>query len=138
MGRIPRPVRIILLSVVGVVVGVLYYYIYGYMIPSIFSGYGFEVNAPKGVSVMVMLFILLGVFERVLPRIPAGAVRILSKVVGAVYLYYITSGGILSGEISGLSVTIDVSTIIYLVIGFSLVIGLLDAFSSLSPEIEDL
>lgn len=50
-------------------------------------------GVPKGVSVMIVLFILLGVFERVLPRIPAGGVRILSKVVGAVYLYYITSGG---------------------------------------------
>jgi hypothetical protein len=129
MGKVPRPIKVFLLSLAGVASGVAYYYIYARLFPALFSQYNVVVPyrpAPETTIVMAV-FIMLGVIERVLPPVPASAFRILSKVIGSAYLYWITNGGALSGTVKGMNVTINVSILVYLIMGFTILLGLMDA-----------
>lgn len=131
-----RKIRRILVPIIlGIVYGVVYYALYALSVPEAFSRYGLSgiVSAPSA-GLLLVIFMLLGVIERTLPPAPAAPVRVLSKLVGAGYLYYATNGGVLSGYIHGETVILDVRIVVYLIIVFSLLIGVIDALGTVTSS----
>ena len=123
-----KAVKLTLSILVGIIVGLVYFYLYGVVLPDFLIKYGFTggVTPITKYKSMLVLFILLGIMERTLPPAPSAAVQMVSKLVGASYLYFATSGGHITGVIHGLVVRVDITPILYTVILFSLIIGFLE------------
>lgn len=133
----------------GVVAAVLYYLIYMVLLPTFIA----QAVGPQGVPLPTgqasywiagMLLVSLGFIERVLEHPVAAAFRVLSKVVGAIVLYILTNGGVITATISEggstLTVTADLSLLIYSLMAISMVMGIVDAgsavieYSSAKPD----
>ncbi|MCS7127953.1 MAG: hypothetical protein N3E36_01605 [Sulfolobales archaeon] len=120
----------------GVASGAVSILIYVYLAPLLIYT---VTKAPIDVSWLdalayVSLFIALGIAERTSPGSIAAPIRVLSKLIGALVLLYITNYGVLHGEYSYaegvIVVKIDASPIIYLILLLSLVYGVVDAYTA--------
>lgn len=122
--------KIIWRGLTGAVTGLVYYFLYATALPVAFqhiAGLPVSVEAPMDFSTILAIFIALGVAENVAPAIPGSLFKVLSKLVGASYLYFITNGGVVSANISNYIVTLDMSPLIYIILAGSLIVGVLDA-----------
>lgn len=126
----------------GVVSGAISILIYVYLAPLLIST---VTKAPIDVSWLdalayISLFIALGIAERTAPGSIAAPIRVLSKLIGALVLLYITNYGVLYGEYSyaegAIAVEIDVSPIIYVVLVLSLAYGVVDAYTAVTRHEE--
>ncbi len=121
---------------IGVLIGLLYYLIYVITLPYfITSLMKIPVPSERVLAYYIWFFIALGVGESILKTHPISIpLRMLSKLLGALFLYTIVNGGELSGTYTTngytISISINISTIIYTVIAASLIYGFIDAFSA--------
>ncbi|MEM0083266.1 MAG: hypothetical protein QW102_01960 [Candidatus Nezhaarchaeales archaeon] len=117
-------------GVVGAVTGLIYFFLYAAALPGVFqriAGLPVDIELPMDFPTILAVFIALGIAENVAPTIPGAAFRVLSKLVGASYLYFALNGGIVSANIANFIVTLDASLLIYIILAGSIVIGVLDA-----------
>ncbi len=133
-----RRLRLIIRGLMGLLIGIFYYYIYvvllpTYLIPLLMSPE--TTYAPALLKAAIIILIIVSIIERVLEHVVVAAFRLLSKLLGAMILYYITNGGIITGTImygeQQLHVTVDLSLLMYLIIIASLVGGMIDAGSAI-------
>lgn len=123
-------VKMILRGVAGIVLGLIYYLLYVVALPVIFqriAGLPISAELPMEVSTILAVLIALGIAENVAPTIPSAVFRVLSKLVGASYLYFATNGGIITANIADYIVTLDASLLIYIILAGSVIVGVLDA-----------
>jgi len=117
-------------GVVGAVTGLIYFFLYVAALPSVFqriAGLPVGIELPMDFLTILTVFIALGIAENVAPTISSAVFRVLSKLVGASYLYFALNGGIVSANIANFIVTLDVSLLIYIILAGSIIIGVLDA-----------
>lgn len=115
-------------ALTGVIIGILYYFIYVVFFPGLFQKISIVTRALSPISVvMLLILVLLGILERVLPKLPTSLSRLLSKLVGAGYLYSVTNGGVVQGNVGESYVILDASILVYIIVIFTLFIGVLDA-----------
>lgn len=123
-------VKTVLRGAMGVVMGLVYYFLYAAALPIVFqriAGLQVSVELPIDVSVILVVFMALGIAENVAPAVPGAVFRVLSKLVGASYLYFVANGGIIQANIAGYTVTLDISLLIYIILAGSLIVGVSDA-----------
>jgi len=84
-------------------------------------------QAPMDPSIALALFIALGMAEGVAPAVTGAVFGVLSKVVGSLYLYCTTNGGVISAAVVGYRITIDMSILIYAIVAGSIIVGVVDA-----------
>jgi hypothetical protein len=120
---------------VGVLIGLLYYIVYIITLPYLITSLmKIPVPAEGRLAYYIWFFVALGIGESVLKSHPVSIpLRMLSKLLGALLLYTIVNGGELSGTYVtngyAISVSINISTMIYTVIAASLIYGFIDAFA---------
>ncbi len=126
----------------GIASGATSILIYVYLAPFLISA---VTKASIDVSwldalVYISLFIALGIAGRTAPGSIAAPIRVLSKLIGALVLLYITNYGVLHGEYGYaegvIAVEIDVSPIIYVVLVLSLAYGVVDAYTAVTKHEE--
>jgi hypothetical protein len=129
-------VKIIKEILVGVLLGFLYYIVYIITLPYLITSLmRMPVPGEERLAYYIWFFVALGVGESILKSHPVSIpLRMLSKLLGALFLYTIVNGGELHGAYvtNGytISVSINISTLIYTVIAASLVYGFIDAFAA--------
>ncbi|MCE4619272.1 MAG: hypothetical protein F7C37_07565 [Desulfurococcales archaeon] len=134
--------RFILNLASGILLGLVYYIVYLSILPRLLTpnmGLFQNVNITPLQSidyqVSIVLLITIGVMERVIEHPVVAVLRVLSKLVGALLLYIITNGGIITATVdtgsTTLTVTADLSLIIYSIIMASAIIGIIDAGSAI-------
>lgn len=148
----PSAKRIVVRVAWGMVTGVFYYIIYLVLLPFLLFLLTLAVGL-RGVPIhgeeptyqaAGILLISLGFVERVLMHPVVAAIRVLSKVVGATVLYILTNGGVFTATISEgastVTLTADLSILIYALIALSAAAGIVDAgsavveYSSAEPD----
>jgi len=134
-------VRKLISSVItGLILGIIYYLVYVYVVPQLFSAYGYQVPVPSALkpftSISLPLFLALALAERLLPSVPGATVRLVSKPIGSAYLYILTNGGTLTATLKGYQITINIQILLYIVIAGSIIFGVADAISA-TTEVKD-
>lgn len=123
-------VKTLLRGLMGVITGLVYYFLYVAVLPIAFqrmAGLPVSVELPIDFSTIFVVFIALGVTENVAPPVPSAVFRVLSKLVGASYLYFAMDGGVVSANVGSYIVTLDLSLLIYIILAGSAMVGVLDA-----------
>jgi len=129
---------IVFKTLFGVISGILYYALYVLALPLILSHFGaLTPLSPISMDLMHYLgfFIALGVAESALSsHILSVPLRVFTKLFGALLLYEVLSGGrlnavIVGEDLSSISVELDISPLLYIVIIGSLIYGVLDALT---------
>lgn len=122
----------------GVASGALYYLIYVVALPTLISSI---TATPIPISGMMAtyfgFFVALGTAESVLEgNVVSIPLRLISKLLGALILWNVLSGGHISTTMNygalTISVEADISILLYVVILVSLIYGFLDAFTYFS------
>ncbi len=142
MSTVTKVRRFILNLASGILLGLVYYIVYLSILPRLVTpnmGLFQNVNITPLQSidyqVSIVLLITIGVMERVIEHPIVAVLRVLSKLVGALLLYIITNGGIITATVdtgsTTLTVTADLSLIIYSIITASAIIGIIDAGSAI-------
>lgn len=142
MSTVTKVRRFILNLASGILLGLVYYIVYLSILPRLVTpnmGLFQNVNITPLQSidyqVSIVLLITIGVMERVIEHPIVAVLRVLSKLVGALLLYIITNGGIITATVdtgsTTLTVTADLSLIIYSIIMASAIIGIIDAGSAI-------
>ncbi len=142
MSTVTKVRRFILNLASGILLGLVYYIVYLSILPRLVTpnmGLFQNVNITPLQSidyqVSIVLLITIGVMERVIEHPVVAVLRVLSKLVGALLLYIITNGGIITATVvtgsTTLTVTADLSLIIYSIIMASAIIGIIDAGSAI-------
>ena len=142
MSTVTKVRRFILNLTSGILLGLVYYIVYLSILPRLVTpnmGLFQNVNTTPLQSidyqVSIVLLITIGVMERVIEHPVVAVLRVLSKLVGALLLYIITNGGIITATVdtgsTTLTVTADLSLIIYSIIMASAIIGIIDAGSAI-------
>ncbi len=142
MSTVTKVRRFILNLASGILLGLVYYIVYLSILPRLLTpnmGLFQNVNITPLQSidyqVSIVLLITIGVMERVIEHPVVAVLRVLSKLVGALLLYIITNGGIITATVdtgsTTLTVTADLSLIIYSIIMASAIIGIIDAGSAI-------
>lgn len=127
--------ELVVVPIIGTLVGLVYYYLYVFYLPSYFISHGFKViqltQHLKGV--LLFLFIVLGIMERALTGIPAFSTRIVSKLTGSIILLVIMNTGLLVGELGGLPTVLNIRGLLIVILITSTLIGLIDGLPELYP-----
>ncbi len=142
MSTVTKVRKFILNLASGILLGLVYYIVYLSILPRLVTpnmGLFQNVNITPLQSidyqVSIVLLITIGVMERVIEHPVVAVLRVLSKLVGALLLYIITNGGIITATVvtgsTTLIVTADLSLIIYSIIMASAIIGIIDAGSAI-------
>lgn len=125
----------------GVILGLTYYIIYLQVLPLLLARITqTPITIPLGKIVVYLgFFLALGIAESILRNHPISIpIKILSKVFGALILFVVLDKGVLEGIIPldsfTISVRIDISPLLYVVILVSLIYGFIDAFSYLTSS----
>jgi len=123
-------VRKISQGAIGIAMGLVHYVLYVVALPVAFqsvAGLPVELRPPADPSIFLALFIALGVGEGIAPATVGAALGLLSKVVGSLYIYYATNGGVISVALAGYRATIDLSVLIYAIVAGSIIVGVVGA-----------
>ncbi len=115
---------------IGVAMGLVYYVLYVAALPAVFQSIArlpVDLVPPLDPSMALAFFIALGVAESVAPVAVGAAFGVLSKTVGALYLYCATNGGVVSATVASYRITIDLSILIYAIVAGSVIVGAVDA-----------
>lgn len=123
-------VRKISQGAIGIAMGLVHYVLYVVALPVAFqsvAGLPVELRPPADPSIFLALLIALGVGEGIAPATVGAALGLLSKVVGSLYIYYATNGGVISVALAGYRATIDLSVLIYAIVAGSIIVGVVGA-----------
>jgi len=126
----------------GIISGAISILIYVYLAPLLISTAtkaSIDVSWPDALA-YASLFIALGIAERTSPGSIAAPLRVISKLIGALVLLYITNYRRLYGEYNyaegAIAIEIDISPIIYVVLILSLAYGVIDAYTAVTKHEE--
>jgi hypothetical protein len=122
----------------GFMSGVLYYLVYLYVMPFLLSsavGLPIEVSSAR-LMAYLGFFMALGVAEKTLRHPIALPLKVFSKVIGALILMVVANFGVLEGTVAygaqRISISVDVSPLLYVIVMISLIYGVLDMFQAVN------
>jgi len=131
-----KVIDIIKKLIYGIVLGITYYLLYGYLLPTVILGFThaeLEVLTLRFLPYLG-LFISLGIVEELLKNHPISIpFRMLTKVIYALILVAILNGGIISTTLNIepyiMSIRINITLLLYMIVILSLIYGVIDSLS---------
>ena len=121
----------------GVIAGYTYYLALGYIMPTLLSKYGAQVEAPEVVSGLTLAFITLGILSYATTAPSSIAFKILLKMLGAAVFYHATGGGRFTIAVSGMIIHADLRPLIYFLVIGIMVTTVIDIIKYLEERTEE-
>lgn len=113
---------------VGAMMGMIYFYIYSYFLPVFFIKHKFEVIpiTERLECLLLAIFLVVGVIERIMSGYPGLVLRLSSKIVGSLVMVILLRGGLIPGVVSGFPVIVDIRGVLVTLVIISILIGIID------------